>query len=534
VTPLGLALALAVGLSLGLLGGGGSVLTVPIFVYVLGFDAKQAIAMSLVVVGTLSLIGAARHWRAGRVDFRAAAIMGGIAIPASYAAARAAKYVSGTAQLVMLAIVICVAAGAMLRGSPNEPKEGSFRPTRVAPAALGVGVLTGLIGVGGGFLIVPTLVLFGGVPMKVAVGTSLLVIAVNCAAGLAGYIGAATIPWGSVAEFTAVAAVGIFVGAHLCEMVSPARLRRAFAVLLLGVGIAVFVKNSHRVQTTISAGRVATDARVAVDTIDPAAIPSDAAIPDDSLGRSIRRGLALVFHTPDSLASNTPTTLRCVSCHLDGGRRAGVASILGSYARYPRYVARAGRVSSIEERVNFCLMRSLAGRPLAADSRDMQDIVHYLAYLSTGVSHGDWVRGEGLPDIAKLTGDSARGARVYVSTCQRCHGAGGDGAMGIPALWGARSFSIGASMAREPVAASFIHRAMPYDRPGTLSEQDAYDVAAFVVAHPRPDLPGKANDWPNGDAPADVPYVTKGHVPNRSTALLLPHVLVTSTYSGGR
>src|SRR5579862_6702960 len=91
---LGLALALAVGLSLGLLGGGGSVLTVPIFKYVMGFDAKQAIAMSLVVVGVLSLIGAARHWSAGRVDVRVAAIMGGIAIPASYVAARLAVFIS--------------------------------------------------------------------------------------------------------------------------------------------------------------------------------------------------------------------------------------------------------------------------------------------------------------------------------------------------------------------------------------------------------------------------------------------------------
>src|SRR5579871_3313803 len=95
VNPLGLTLALAVGLSLGLLGGGGSVLTVPIFKYVLGFDAKPAIAMSLIVVGALSLIGAARHWKAGRVDFRIAAIMGGIAIPASYVAARLAAFIPG-------------------------------------------------------------------------------------------------------------------------------------------------------------------------------------------------------------------------------------------------------------------------------------------------------------------------------------------------------------------------------------------------------------------------------------------------------
>ena len=126
MTVAGLFLALAVGLSLGLLGGGGSVLTVPIFKYVLGFDAKQAIAMSLVVVGALSLIGAVRHWRAGRVDVRVAAIMGGIAIPASYAAARLAALISGALQLSMFAVVVCVAAISMLR--PRNDDDETARP----------------------------------------------------------------------------------------------------------------------------------------------------------------------------------------------------------------------------------------------------------------------------------------------------------------------------------------------------------------------------------------------------------------------
>jgi thiosulfate dehydrogenase len=472
--------------------------------------------MSLVVVGTLSLIGAVRHWRAGRVDPRAAAIMGGLAIPASYLAARLAVYLSGTVQLAMLAVVICVAAGSMLRPSPHEPAPGSIRHIPLVPAALGVGTLTGLIGVGGGFLIVPTLVLFGGVPMKVAVGTSLLVIAVNCAAGFAGYVGHETIPWLAVGQFTAVAAIGIFVGAYLCERISPQRLRRAFALLLLGVGIAMFAKGRNTARAAVL------PKSVAVDTVDPSHIPPDSAIPKDSL--SLLRGLALVTHTSDSLPRNTPTNLRCTSCHLDGGRRAGVASLLGAYARYPRYVARAARESSIEERVNFCMTRSMSGRAIAADSREMRDIVRYLAYLSTGVSHADWVRGEGLPEIASLTGDSARGAGTFAATCARCHGAGGEGTAVAPALWGPHSFDIGASMARVPVAASFIRRAMPYDNPGSLTDQQAYDVAAFVTSHARPDFPGKTDDWPKGDAPADVPYITKGHVPNRSTPPLLPHI----------
>jgi cytochrome c/uncharacterized membrane protein YfcA len=522
---IGLALALAVGLSLGLLGGGGSVLTVPIFKYVMGFDAKQAIAASLVVVGVLSLIGAARHWRAGRVDLRIAAIMGGIAIPASYLAAKLAVYLSGAVQLSMFAIVVCAAAVSMLRPRPAEQEAATTPPrwAHMVPAALGVGALTGLIGVGGGFLIVPTLVLFGGVPTKVAIGTSLLVIAANCAAGFAGYLGHVTIPWTAVLEFSAIAAVGIFGGAYFVDLISPARLRRGFALLLFGVGIAVFAQSGRKLRAAIPPGRQA-GGHQAVDTIDAARIPPDSAIPHDSLGASIRRGMAIMAHTPDSLPRNTPTNLRCLSCHLDGGRRPQVASILGGYARYPRYVARTGRESSIQERVNFCLTRSLSGLPLPTDSRDMRDIVNYLAYLSTGVSHGNWVRGEGLPEIAKLSGDSARGARLFTSTCARCHGDNGAGMLGIPALWGPKSFDIGASMARVSVAATFIRRAMPYDRPGTLTDQEAYDVATFVTSHSRPDLPGKANDWPKGDAPVDVPYITKDHTPARPTPPLLPHM----------
>src|SRR5581483_6313010 len=141
------------------------------------------------------------------------------------------------------------------------------------------------------------------------------------------------------------------------------------------------------------------------------------------IGASIRRGMAIVAHTPDSLPHNTPTTLRCTSCHLDGGRRAGVVSMLGSYARYPRFVVRENRTASIEDRVNFCLTRSLAGQPLPADSRDMRDMVRYLAYLSTGVKKGDWVRGEGLPNpLPPMAADTARGARVFAANCTRCHG----------------------------------------------------------------------------------------------------------------
>ena len=238
---LGLALAALVGLSLGLLGGGGSILTVPIFVYVLGFAAKPAIAMSLPVVGTTSLVGALGHWRAGNVDLRAALLFGGIAMIGAYAGARLAVFVPGNVQLIMLAVLMLAAAVSMLRSGRRSATTGEPTTTRpsvglLAVIGLAVGLTTGLVGIGGGFLVVPALVVLGKVPMKQAVGTSLLVIAMNSAAGFAGYLGQVEIAWGFTAAFTAIAVAGIIAGTYLIRFVSPAALKRGFAVFLLVIG----------------------------------------------------------------------------------------------------------------------------------------------------------------------------------------------------------------------------------------------------------------------------------------------------------
>lgn len=268
------------------------------------------------------------------------------------------------------------------------------------------------------------------------------------------------------------------------------------------------------------------------DTVEASVVPPDSAMPGGALGLSIRRGRALLEHTRDSLPRYAPSNLRCVSCHLDDGRRADGAPLLGVYARYPRFVARSGAVVSIEDRINFCFTRSLAGRRLPATSREMEDITSYLAFLSTGVPTGAHVRGEGIPRMPKLVGDVARGGTLYIANCMRCHATNGDGGpvpapvrgpttpAFAPALWGPRSFAIGAGLARVERAAAFIRTMMPYDKPGTLTDQQAYDVAAFVLSHPRPDQPGKANDWPAGDAPADVPYATRGHRASHLPALI--------------
>jgi uncharacterized membrane protein YfcA len=249
---LGYALAALIGLSLGLMGGGGSILTVPIFVYVLGFDPKLAIAMSLPVVGITSLVGALGHWRAGNVRLRTALLFGAIAMVGAFAGARLAVFVSGVFQLSLLAVVMLAAAISMFRSARRSGTGASAgndeRPMSLPlliPVAMGVGLLTGLVGIGGGFLVVPALVLLGRVPMKKAVGTSLLVIAMNSAAGFAGYLGTVQVPWGFMAGFTAVAIAGILGGTALVRFVSQRALKQAFAVFLLVMGTFILYKNRN-------------------------------------------------------------------------------------------------------------------------------------------------------------------------------------------------------------------------------------------------------------------------------------------------
>jgi uncharacterized membrane protein YfcA len=247
---LGFALAAVIGLSLGLLGGGGSILTVPVLVYVLGFGAKPAIAMSLPIVGATSLVGVVGHWRAGNVHLRTALVFGGIAMVGSYLGARLAVFLTGTVQLLTLAVVMLAAAASMLRSRPAREASGvpdaadAWRPTAtIVAVGLVVGVLTGIVGIGGGFLIVPALVVLGRVPMKQAVGTSLLVIAMNSAAGYAGYAGTVDVPWGFLAAFTGVAIAGILAGTYLVRFVSAAALKRGFAMFLLAVGGLMLYQN---------------------------------------------------------------------------------------------------------------------------------------------------------------------------------------------------------------------------------------------------------------------------------------------------
>jgi uncharacterized protein len=249
VLILGFALAALIGLALGLLGGGGSILTVPIFVYVLGIEPKPAIAMSLAVVGATSLVGAVGHWRSGNVNVRVAAIFGLVAMFGTYLGARLAVHFTGAAQLTLFAVVMLLAAAFMFRDRPVRARpmttsaERRMAMTLTASEGLAVGILTGLVGVGGGFLIVPALVLLAGLPMKEAIGTSLVVIGFKSFAGFAGYLGQVQVQWLFMTYFTAVAVLGILAGSYLVRFVEQQALKRAFAVFLVMMGIFILYQN---------------------------------------------------------------------------------------------------------------------------------------------------------------------------------------------------------------------------------------------------------------------------------------------------
>lgn len=251
---LGYALALLIGLSLGLLGGGGSILTVPVLHYVLGYGMKTAVPMSLVVVGITSGVGAVTHQRGGTVNLRAAIAFGPPAIVGALLGAELGLRVSAALQLLIFAIIMLVAAVSMYFGAAlwsrgpaaRDPADDPGRPRLpfVTLIGAGVGLLTGLIGVGGGFLYVPALVLLGRLPMKEAIGTSLVLILLSCVAGFLRYQGSVVLDWRAVAGFTGIALIGVAVGSRLVHRVSQRALRRAFAIFLLVMGLLVLVFRS--------------------------------------------------------------------------------------------------------------------------------------------------------------------------------------------------------------------------------------------------------------------------------------------------
>jgi uncharacterized membrane protein YfcA len=231
-----LALAALIGLSLGLLGSGGSIVTLPVLVYVARIPAHQAVGMSLVIVGATSAVGSLLNMRRGAFDSRAAAFFALSGTAGAYLGAKFTHLVSAPMLLLLFGALMLVVGTQMLRNHEAKGVSAECRPLRCLVLGVPVGVLTGFLGVGGGFLILPALVLFAGLGMRPAIGTSLAVIALNCLGGLIGQLRYVAFDWPLTLAFLLAAVAGMLAGTALAGKLSAAVLRRGFAwcVLLLG------------------------------------------------------------------------------------------------------------------------------------------------------------------------------------------------------------------------------------------------------------------------------------------------------------
>lgn len=244
-SALALVLSGLIGVSLGLVGGGGSILAVPVLVYVAGFGAHQAIGASLAVVGAASLAASAVHWRAGDVDVRTAGLFGLVGGVAAMAGARLTPLVSSRTLLLSFAGMMLVSGASMLRRRSRPPAgRATASSGRAIATAAAVGVLTGFLGVGGGFLIVPALALLLGLPMHRAVGTSLLTIAINSAAGLAAHWHGLHVPLDLTLGLGGAASLGALAASGFSRRLRPETLRGAFGALAILVGVFLAWRNA--------------------------------------------------------------------------------------------------------------------------------------------------------------------------------------------------------------------------------------------------------------------------------------------------
>ena len=243
--------ALAIGLSLGLLGSGGSILTVPVLHYLVGQPEKLAIGGSLLVVGLIAVAAAVPYAFSRQVDWRNVAWFGLPGMAGAWLGATLARWVPGPVQLALFALVMLVAAWRMLRGGVMQRPDHEPRRLAVVAGGIGVGALSGLVGVGGGFLIVPALVLLAGVPMASAVGTSLAVIALNSFTGFLKYLGvlqqqSLELDWRVLLTVAGVGVIGSFAGHRLGRRLPQATLRRLFGLFLVVMGLFIAVDAGPR------------------------------------------------------------------------------------------------------------------------------------------------------------------------------------------------------------------------------------------------------------------------------------------------
>lgn len=234
--------------------------------------------------------------------------------------------------------------------------------------------------------------------------------------------------------------------------------------------------------------------------------PSMDDVPDNKMKNDIIYGFNLVNETHIYAEENVGNGLSCTSCHAGAGLQE-VASLVGVSANYPKYIARAGDIVTIEERINGCMVRSMNGTTFEANSDELEAMVAYFKYISEGVPIGaerEWAKSADMKVVP--TPSISDGEALYQTSCIACHAAdgSGNGANTGPALWGDDSFNDGAGLARLSKMAGYIQAYMPIGYADSLSDQDASNLAAYILAQDRPEWSKHDKDWPNGDKPSDI------------------------------
>ncbi|REF73364.1 c-type cytochrome [Paracoccus versutus] len=250
-------------------------------------------------------------------------------------------------------------------------------------------------------------------------------------------------------------------------------------------------------------------------------VPADRDILAQPNADQILYGKRLLADTARLLPDNVGAAMNCNSCHLGDGKIDAANGYINTVNFYPRVMPRAGKEVDLEMRINGCFQRSMNGKPLDPDGPEMKAMIAYMDWLRQDVPKDQTVDIVNAGPIDEsLLPDPENGKRIYAAKCAACHGADGEGMRDqsgdilFPPLWGEESFNIGAGMARTYKAAQFVRWAMPpamhmggqLGQGGVLSDQEAVDVSEYFTHMPRPDFPGKVNDWPNGNRPKDARY----------------------------
>jgi len=229
--------------------------------------------------------------------------------------------------------------------------------------------------------------------------------------------------------------------------------------------------------------------------------PGEKDIPNNAFGEAVRYGMSLFNNTQQLRGKYVGNDLNCVNCHLDNGKQADSAPLWGAYPMYPAYRKKNDRVNTIDERIQGCFTYSMNGSPPPFGSKELTALVTYHYWLSSGARIGKALPGRGYPRLVKTKNKPSvnRGKKIFSANCAICHGAKGQGTKvngryAFPPLWGKGSFNWGAGMHRVNTAASFIKANMPLGKPNSLTDQEAWDVAAFMNSHERPGDPRDKGD----------------------------------------